>query len=348
VVPDIDSIRDTVRRESSFALTLGGALFGAGLSSLFAASHGVPLVMLVACGLTGWTLSVSKDPARYLVAKIVAGTSASVVLSFTAAGLLDASLGALLAPILFLVSTLAVGFFLSHMAQVTRYMAAETHEDGALARLSGSRWLLAVALLSGVVAALTRDLSLGVVSIVVSLIAAVRWALARDALTTARQWIQHVRDEDAIGWRIIEAEEAEALEAKELRPLVRGAPMDGVLVQTPGGGSYREGAGSVAVALAPRGKWREKPPPLRLPGPNVASSLVAFFAFSAPTWVWQVIEALHLMGTGYGPFVIACVISAPLVVGASLITQDRKTVWLYGLLGCAVSAVGPLLAPAVS
>ena len=347
MIPELASIPETVQRETSFALTLGAALLGASAGTLFFHHQGVPLLMLLGVGVTAWLASLPGGDMASLAVRCGIGLATCLCLGLgLVAGSRSVDLAlfwlVILLPMLAPTTAVMVVALLSLMGQLAPLELAHSHEDGSLARVSASRWLLLVSLFSGLVAALTAELALGVAAVFVALIAAVRWALGRDAVTTGRQWVQHVRDGGALGWTVVDASllDASLLDASEsarLRPAVRGAPMDGLLVREGPAGPYRGGLGGVPVALVPLGEWREAGAKWRSPGPDVAHTLALLWALSVP-FGGLLLAASLIPAAPLPTLAMSFAISAPFVVGAGLLSKRRRRrVWGFGIAGYVLS-----------
>ncbi|MCA9610419.1 MAG: hypothetical protein KC619_32710 [Myxococcales bacterium] len=341
VVPELEGIPETVRRESAFALTLGTALFGvaAGRTVFGPGLH--LFAMLVILGVVGWLAS---DPTRSLGRLAVFCAIGSGLALGPARGLGPREL--LLTTIFVGPATLALFLFASTLyGALHPYLSASSHEDGALARLTGSRWLLGVAVLTGLVGALEADLSVSVAAVLVLAIAAVRWALGRDDFTTLRRWLDRARAEDSPRWRVVDAAQVEALETLTLRPLVRAEPLDGVLVQTGVGGPYRGELGGAPVALVPRERTAyERRVGWSLPWRDAGYVVAMLVAFAAPTpAIWLASTALvsfapHARAATEADRVVllaASFAAAAIGLASLLATDRRRRVWVAGFAGFA-------------
>ena len=339
--PRSKRIRDSVRRESAFALTLGAALAGAAAGSLVFGPGRAPFAMLLAFGLTGYFVSDPVWSPRRLGGWSLAGTLVALV----AARAIHPD--DVIAALPFVIpGALAFGLLVLSLTSTLRTLsAAASHEDGALARVSSARWLLVVSLGAGLVSALRFDLPLLVSAILIALFGGVRWALGRDALTTRRRWLAHVRDEDAIGWRIVAATKVDELETLSLRPLVRARPVDGVLVRTGPGGPYR-GLGGTPVALVPRSSFRIESPGRTVPWSEAGTVLAFFgaisvpwFAFDAGAWIGRAMIG-STAGGSWSPLAggLAFAVAAPIVLALShLAGEKRRLVWLAALVAFSAS-----------
>lgn len=327
VIPELEAIPDAVRREASFALTLGVGLFGAAAGRLIFGAGLTPFAWLVVLGLVGWLAADLGRSLGRLAAFCVLGGALAVG---PARGL---------PPLEILLSTIFVGpaslalflFVLPLFAQLRPYLAAGSHEDAALARLAASRWLLAVAALATLVAALERDVPLAVASVLVLLFAAVRWALGRDAFTRLRGWLDRARAEDSPRWRVVDAAQVEALDSLALEPLVRAEPLDGVLVQTGDGGPYRGGLGGTPVALVPRDRAApDRRAGWSLPRADAGYLVALLLALAAPTlgvWIAAVVlyELLVVRGARVDHVLVAGAAFAFAAVAlASLLARGRR------------------------
>jgi len=254
VVPELDDVPGAVQRESAFAATLGLGLLGA-IAGVVAFGGAGGFSMLLCFGATGvFVVEPRRHPIQLAAMLLVSSTlgfglGASSLLSFPLA-----------APILFAPGAFVLLFaLLPLLAPMRALLESRAHEDGDVARMLGSRWLLTLAAIGGLCAAFLREIPLGAASIVVALFAAIRWALARDALTSRRRWLEHVRREDFAAWRIVP--KATVDDVRGLAPLLRATPLDGVLIRTGAGGPYRGGVGGAPVALVPRDAPRDEPVP---------------------------------------------------------------------------------------
>jgi len=252
VVPELDEVPEAVRRECAFAATLGLGLLGAlaGVAAFGAAGGLSMLLCFGACG------TYAVDPRRHPLT--LAGMLLVVSTLGFAVGASSLPRFPLAVPMLF-----APGAFVLLLAllpllgPMRALLESGAHEDGDVARMLGARWLLALSALGGLGAAGLQEIPLAAASIVVALFAAVRWALARDALTSRRRWLDHVRREDFAAWRIVPKASVDRVEA--LAPLLRATPLDGVLIRSGAGGPYRGGVGGAPVALVPRDAPRDAP-----------------------------------------------------------------------------------------
>lgn len=281
MIPNADEIGEAVAKERALGWTLGMALFGvACLAPAAEPLSGWALVALFAFGALGWTASHrSVDAADRLIWLATGGIllaipgAATLASGLPSFAILDAALAALL---------VSFGWSLDgRLASLGEHL-----DDADVARAYGAKWLLAIALSSMAVGLAVGAPPLGVAGGLVAVLACARWALARDALTTRRRWLDDVRRGREPRWTIEPRAPHEPL-SSSLAPLSALYPLDGVLVGAPGAGPYRGrplalvplGAGG---ATAPR--WTDVTALRR--GLAVVLAMAGPWIASALGWAW--------------------------------------------------------------
>lgn len=257
MVPELDDVPEAVQRETAFAATLGLGLMGA-IAGVTAFGGAGGFNMLLCFGAAGVFLVEPRRHPVKLAGSLLVTSSLGFGIGASSLVRYPIAVPMLFAPGAFLL-LLAL---LPLLGPMRALLESQAHEDGDIARQIGARWLLAVAGFGGLCAALLREVPLGAASILVALFAAIRWALARDALTSRRQWLEHVRREDFAAWRVVPKGAVQSVDG--LAPLLRATPLDGVLIRSGPGGPYRGEAGGAAVALVPRDVSRDAPVPWTL------------------------------------------------------------------------------------
>ncbi len=228
MLPVPEPLGEVVGHERALGWTLGAALAGAALAEL---AGGVgPLLTLLAFGALGWAASHLRAPGARLAALATGGAllsapSALAMIEWSLAPAVAALAGA----------TLAAGGWLLD----GRLLALGGHLDAPdTARAFSSRGLLVVAAAAAGLGLAVTGPRLAVAGTLVAVLAAARWAIARDRVTSLRRWLADVRRGADPVWTVRPRAELEPL-ASRLPALTALAPLDGVLAPRGEDGPYR-------------------------------------------------------------------------------------------------------------